>query len=113
LYYYHKKKIQGLSPNFIEIHCKSLVDKYINRNERLNDLCLIEFVIKYDTKVNKRCSKSKMICWISFNQHKNLENRYKELILLFKPFQKSEFNFQNNCDSWKNPYMEIYIYIYI
>jgi len=83
----------------------------------LNDLCLIEFVIKYDTydtKVNKRCSKSKMICWISFNQHKNPENRYKKLLLLFKPFQKSEFNFQNNCDSWKNAYMEkLYIYIYI
>jgi hypothetical protein len=25
-----QKKIQGLSPIFIEIHCKSLVDNYIN-----------------------------------------------------------------------------------
>jgi hypothetical protein len=52
-----------------------------------------------------------MICWISFNQHKNPENRYKKLLLLFKPFQKSEFNFQNNCDSWKNAFIYIYIYI--
>jgi hypothetical protein len=65
------KKIQGLFSNFTKIHYKSLVDKYINRNERLNDLCSVEFVANYDTKVNKRCNKTKIICWVSFNQHKN------------------------------------------
>jgi hypothetical protein len=41
--------IQGLFPNSIEINCKSLVDEYIKKNERLNDLCLVEFVANYDT----------------------------------------------------------------
>jgi hypothetical protein len=85
LHYYHKKK-RGLSPNSIETHCKSLVDKYINSNERLNDLCLAEFVVNYDIKVNKRHYKNKIIRWVSFNQHKILENHYKKLLLLFKPF---------------------------
>jgi hypothetical protein len=35
-----QKKIQGLFPNSTKIHCKSLVDKYINQNEKLNDFCL-------------------------------------------------------------------------
>ncbi len=70
MYYYHKK-IQGLSPNSIEIYCKSLVDKYINPNERLNDLCLAKFVVNYDIKINKRHYKSKIIHWVSFNQHIN------------------------------------------
>jgi hypothetical protein len=72
------KKIQGLSPNSTKTHCKSLVDKYINPNERLNDLCLAGFVVDYDIKVNKRHCKSKIIHWVSFNQHKNPEIHYKE-----------------------------------
>ncbi len=55
----------------------------------------MEFVANYDTKINKRRSKSKIICWVSFNQHKNPENHYKELLVLFKPFQKLEFNLEN------------------
>jgi hypothetical protein len=53
LYYYHKK-LQELSPNSIKIYYKSLVDKYINQHERLNDLCLVEVVANYDTKLNKK-----------------------------------------------------------
>jgi len=64
------KIIQGLSLNSTKIHCKSLVGKCINPNERLNDLCLVEFVINYDIQVNKRRCKSKINCWVSFNQHK-------------------------------------------
>ncbi len=75
MYYYHKK-IQGLFPNFTEIHNKSLVDKYINQNERLNDLNLAKKIVKCDTKVNKIHCKSKIIHWVSFNQHKDLQNHY-------------------------------------
>jgi hypothetical protein len=69
-------------------------------------LCLEEFVANYDTKINKIHYKSKIICWVSFNQHKNPKNHYRELLFLFKPFQKSELNLQNNYDSWKHAYME-------
>ncbi len=69
-------------------------------------MCLAEFVANYDTKINKRHNKNKILGWVSFNQHENPENHYKELLFLFKQFQKSEFNLQNNCDSWKNAYME-------
>ncbi len=97
MYYYHTKK--GLFPNSKKIHCESLVVKYINRNERLNDFLKTKFVANYDTRVNKKHNKSKIICWVSFNQHKNPKNHYRKLLFLFKPFQKSEFNLQNNCDS--------------
>jgi len=40
------------------------------------------------------------------NQLKNPENHYRELLLLFKLFQKSKLNLQNNYDSWKNAYIE-------
>ncbi len=69
-------------------------------------MCLKEFIANYDTKVNKRRYKSKIIRWVSFNQHKNPKNHYRELLFLFKPFQKSELNLENNCDSWKHAYME-------
>jgi len=91
-----------LISKFIKIHCKSLVDNYINWNERSNDLCLVEFIIKYDTKLNKRHIKSKIIRWVSFYQHKNPKNHYTKWLLLFKPFQKLEFNLQNNSDLWKD-----------
>jgi hypothetical protein len=83
LYYYHKNNI-GLISKFYKIHCKSLVDKYINWNEKLNVLCLVEFVVNYDTKINKRCSKSKIIHWLSFNQHKNLKNHYRKMETISK-----------------------------
>ncbi len=69
-------------------------------------MCSTKFVTNYDTKVNKRCNKSKIIHWVSFNQHECQENHYKELLFLFKSFQKSEFHLQNNYDSWKYVYME-------
>ncbi len=69
-------------------------------------MCLEEFVANYDKKVNKICNKSKIIRWVSFNQHKYLKNHYKKLLFIFKPFQKSKLNLQNNCDSWKDAYME-------
>ncbi len=40
------------------------------------------------------------------NQHKNPKNHYGELLLLFKLFQKSKLNLQNNYDSWKHAYIE-------
>ncbi len=55
------QKKYDLSLSFTKLHCKSLVDKYINWNEKLNDFCLVEFVANYDIKVNKRCSKRKII----------------------------------------------------
>ncbi len=68
-------------------------------------MCLAEFVVNYDIKVNKRHYKSKIFFWVSPNQHKNPKNHYKKLLLLVKPFQKLELNLQTNCDSWKDAYM--------
>jgi hypothetical protein len=56
-----QKIIQGLSPNSTKIHYKSLIDKHINQNERLNDLCLAKFIVNYDTKENKKHNKNKII----------------------------------------------------
>jgi len=73
----------------------------------LNDFCLTTFVVNYDKKkLNKKCTKSKIIHWVSFNQHKDLENHYKKLLLLYKPFRILEFNLQRNHDSWENVYIE-------
>jgi hypothetical protein len=41
-----------------------------------------------------------------FNQHKYPIKHYRGLLFLFKPFQKSKINLQNNCDLWKRVYME-------
>jgi hypothetical protein len=38
------KKLQNLSPTSTKIHCKSLVNKYINQHEKLNHLCVAKFV---------------------------------------------------------------------
>jgi hypothetical protein len=42
--------LQQLYPNSTKIHSKSLVDKYINRHEMLNDFCLVAFVANYNKK---------------------------------------------------------------
>ncbi len=83
-----------------------MVDKYINRHERLNDLCLAKFVTNYDTKLSKKCTKRITICCLSFNQHKDQKNHYRELLISFRPFIISKFNLQGTHDSWKTSYIK-------
>ncbi len=70
----------------INIHCKSLVEKCIKKHMILDSLCIAEFITTYDTEACKICICAKMICWACFNVHKDPENHYRELLLLFEPF---------------------------
>jgi hypothetical protein len=74
-----------------------------SQDERLNDLWLAKNLLSYDTNVNKRCIKSKIICWVSFDRYKNSKTYYTKCC---KSFQKSELNLQNNYDPWKDIYIE-------
>jgi len=49
---------------------KFLQDEFLvvnNQDEGLNDFCLAKILLNYDTNVNERYTKSKTICWVSFN----------------------------------------------
>lgn len=48
---------------------------------------------------------SKIICWVSFNLQKDLDNHYIKLILLFKPFVNLKSFIPNNKLSWKAAYI--------
>jgi hypothetical protein len=75
-----------------------------NQDEGLNDLCLTKFVLSYDTNVNKRCTKSKIICWVSFDIE--IQKLIIQNCWFYKSFPKLELNLQNNYDPWKDVYIE-------
>jgi hypothetical protein len=76
-----QKIFNKLSPNSIDIHYKSLIEKYKTRNESLNHISLAKFVVNFDTKSSKQCKHNKIIHWVSLNLHKYLENYYRKLLL--------------------------------
>ncbi len=85
LLYYQKKKNKS-SPNSTHIHCKSINLKHKTQNESSNHISLAKFVANFDTKSSKKCERNKTIHWVSFHLQKNSENYYRELLLLFMPF---------------------------
>jgi hypothetical protein len=60
----------------------------------LDYLCLAQFIANYDTKTCKICKC--VIFWACFNVLTNLENHYKELLLLFYPFCESKINLKKS-----------------
>ncbi len=96
-------KIDYLSRTSTKFHFKSLIDKYKARNQTLNHLCLAKFVTNCGMKTCEKCKHSKIICWVSFNFHKDLKNHYKNLLFLFKPFNilkielKGQHLFMERC----------------
>lgn len=62
----------------------------------LDFLCLAEFIANYDTKTCKICKHAKIICWACLNVHKDPEDHYRELLLLFKPFCESKINLKKS-----------------
>jgi hypothetical protein len=47
---------------------------------------------------------NKIIHWVSFNLHKDPNNHYKKLLLLFKPFLGLETNSISGHILWKDVY---------
>jgi hypothetical protein len=91
------KQLEKLSPTSTNIHYESLVEKYKNKDMTLFILCFTEFITNDDIKT---CKRVKIIHWVCFNVHKNLENRYKKLLLLFKPFCGSKITNVNEIKQY-------------
>ncbi len=79
-----------LSPNSIDIHCTSSIEKYTIRNQSLNHFSLAKSIANYDIKLSKQHKHNKVIHWVSFNLHKYPKNYYKKYLILFKHFHVSE-----------------------
>ncbi len=68
-------------------------------------MCLAKFIANYNTKTCKICKCVKVIHWVCFNVHKYLENHYRELLLLFKPFHELEIDLKKCHNFWKYVYL--------
>jgi hypothetical protein len=98
------------------MHYKSVIDKYKTQPQFLVHISPEKFVVEHNTKNHKKYKQNKIICWVSFNLHKDLENHYRTLLLLFKPFHETKKNLKKNSVSWndayinsKNPQKTLYI----
>jgi hypothetical protein len=59
----------------------------------------------YDTKTCKFRKCVKVIRWVCFNVHKDPENHYRELLLLFKHFHELKIDLKKSHNFWKYAYL--------
>ena len=83
-----QQQLQKLDKESMDVMCKSIIDKYIDRPKSLEDICLAEFVANYNHIKNKISirKKPKIIRFVHYNQFKDLENWSREQLLLYVPF---------------------------
>jgi hypothetical protein len=85
--------LNELEPNSIDIMCSSIIDKYINHPNQYESLSLVEFSFFIILKKNSKHCKPKIIRIINYNKYKDIENWFREQLLLYSLFQNLE-NFQ-------------------
>ena len=92
----------------MNVMCKSIIDKYIDRPKSLQDICLAEFVANYNHIKNKISiqRKPKITRILYYNQFKDLENWSRKQLLLYVPFIDVEESQKMNRDTWKVAYDE-------
>ena len=83
-----QQQLQKLDKESMDVMCKSIIDKYIDRPKSLEDICLAEFVANYNHIKNKISiqKKSEIIRFVHYNQFKDLEIWSREQLLLYVPF---------------------------
>lgn len=91
-----------------EVMCKSIIDKYIDRPDNLENICLAAFVADYNHSKNKISirKKSKIIRFVHYNKIKDMENWCREQLLLYVPFNKFEESLKIGKETWKEAYDE-------
>jgi len=103
-----QKILSKLNPESRNVMCKSIIDRYIERPQLLNHICLAEFASNYYWLKNKiiKCKTSKTIRFAHYNKHRDLENWTREQLLLYVPFFNTEASQKNNKETWKEAYNE-------
>jgi len=82
----------------------SMINQYINQPTSLSHISLIAFVANHDIRTLKKYKKSNVAHWVGFNKHKDLENHYRKLLLLFSPFIMSEVSQKKTYSTWHYAY---------
>jgi hypothetical protein len=81
-----------------------MINQYINQPTSLSHISFIEFVANYDIRTLRKYKKSNVVRWVGFNKHKDSENHYKELLLLFSPFVMTEVSQKQTYSTWHDAY---------
>jgi hypothetical protein len=92
--------LKHLSPTTTNIKFPLVINQYINWPTLLYNIFLFEFVGGYDVRTFWKLKKLKIICWVSFNKHKDPKNHYRKLLLLFSPFITNVISQKQTYSTW-------------
>lgn len=89
--------------------CPSIIDYYVQHPELLDGICLAEFASSYTKKgiKHKNQQKSFVIRYVKYNKHRDLDNYYREQLMLYAPYRVDENCFKEQYLTWNNAYMEL------
>ncbi len=83
--------------------------QYLNQKNIYESLTLWEFASYYNIKNNKlsKCHKQKIIRFVNYNKHKDIENWSREQLLLYSLFKKSESSLLGTHVTWHDAYCQV------
>jgi hypothetical protein len=89
--------------------CPSIIDKYLNCPIHYESLSSLEFCSFYNTKKNKisKYCKPKIIRFVNYNKHTNIENWSSEQLLPYSPFKNSKNSQLGINVTWHNVYCQL------
>lgn len=78
------KSLKKLSPDSLDVMCKSEINKYIERPKVIHNFNLIEYIADYNS--NKRRKISHVVRYVDYSQHREPKNYYREHYYYYKIF---------------------------
>jgi hypothetical protein len=88
--------------------CPSIIDKFLYCPNHYESLSLLFFKSFYKIKKNKilKYCKPKIIKFVDYNKHSNIENWSSEQLLLYSPFKNSKNSQLGTNVTWHGAYCQ-------
>ncbi len=89
--------------------CASIIDKYLNQQNIyeyfiIRRICLLS---QHEKQQIIKMLQTKIIRFVNYNKHKDIENWSRKQLLLYSPFKSFEHSLVGTHVSWHDAYYEI------
>jgi len=89
--------------------CSSIIEKKLNwkKSHGFLSLIFLKILLHYKKKTLKsKCHKLNVIKYVNYNKYKNIENWWREQLLLYSSFKFFEDSWLNTNVTWHDAYCQ-------
>lgn len=101
-----RTQLEKMDPTRINILFDDIIAKYIKWKPSLHKICLATFPSQHTIPATQKTQrkKGKIIRFKTYNKSKDPEQYYRELCLLYLPFESSEDSLNDDYPTWHDMY---------